>query len=149
MVEAQDERYAEVLFRTRRLRFAVRVDESDPEFLYIRLSMELPDDVVDELLARRAAALTESRAKVVKDELLWESRTLALAAEQLVAEPGGPSVFWRTVSFLEESFHRMRQAFDEEAGRDAARRFTEQLEAELAAEGDGPPASQATTEDVR
>jgi hypothetical protein len=149
VVEAQDERCAEVRFRTRGRRFAVRVDEDDPAFLYIIASMELPDDAIDELQARRAAALTESRTKVVQVEILWETRTLVLAAEQLVTEPGGPSIFWRTVSFLEESVYRMRQAFDEEAGRAAASRFTEQLEAELAKDDSAPPASPAATEDAR
>jgi hypothetical protein len=141
VVEAHDERYAEVLFRTRGLRFVVRVDESDPGFLYILLSMDMPGEVIDELTARRAAALTESRAKVVKVEVLWDSRTLVLTAEQLVEAPGGPAIFWRTVSFLEESFYRMRQTFDEEAGRAAATRFTEQLEAQLAENADASPAA--------
>src|SRR5260370_42013123 len=88
VVDVQDERYAEVVFRTRGRRFAVRVDEDDPAFLYIIASMELPDDVIEELQARRAAALTESRTKVVQVEILWEARTLGLAAEQLVTEPG-------------------------------------------------------------
>jgi hypothetical protein len=68
VVDVQDERYAEVVFRTRGRRFAVRVDEDDPAFLYIIASMVLPDDVIDELQARRAAALTESRNKVVQVE---------------------------------------------------------------------------------
>ena len=72
-VNAIDERFGEVSFRARGLWFGVRVDETDPGFLYITLSMGLPDDVLDELAALRAAALTASSVKVVKVESAGES----------------------------------------------------------------------------
>lgn len=148
-IETQDERYASVHFRTRGWRFAVRVDELDPVFLYIVLSLELPDDVVDELTARRALARIESQKKVIKIDLDWEQRTLLFAGEQLVGEPGGPSIFWRTVAVLEESVYAIHVAFDEEAGRTAASRFTEQLETELAGDAAAPPTTPAATKDAR
>ena len=132
-VEPSDERFGQVSFRSRGLGFAVRVDEQDPGFLYIVLSLQLPTRVSDEVMALRATALTASRAKVIKAELDWEGRSVLLAAEQFVTEPGGPAVFWRLVSALEHSFYRLRQTFDEEVGRAAASRFTESLEAELTA----------------
>ena len=51
------------------------------------------------------------------------------------------------MSILEESFHRLRRAFDEEAGRAAASRFTEALEAQLTA--GAPPSSPKAAEDAR
>jgi len=134
VVQALDDRYAEILFRARGYRFSVRVDEHDRGFLYLALSMELPPDAVDELLVRRAIALTESRTIIVKVELDWELRGMLHSAEQFVAEPGGPPIFWRTVSTLIESTHSLRRALDESIGRCAASRFTAELESELSAD---------------
>jgi hypothetical protein len=139
-VQAQDERYAEILFQARGYRFSVRVDEHDRGFLYLALGMELPPDAVDELLVRRAIAQTESRTKVVKVELDWELRGVLHSAEQFVTEPGGPTIFWRTVSTLIESIHTLRRALDEAIGRCAASRFTAELESELSADEHAAPA---------
>ena len=132
-VELHDERYSSVKFVARGYRMSVRVDATDEHFLYIAMKLELPDNIIDELLARRAAAAVEAHAKVVKVELDWADRRLTLAAEQLVTTPGGPDIFWRTVSYLFRSVEQMRVAFDDEAGRAAAQQFTSQLEAELTA----------------
>jgi hypothetical protein len=133
VVDAQDAGCSDVFFQARGLRYTVRVDENDPGFLYILLPSKVPDHIVDELLTRRAAAAIEARIKAVKVDVQWESRDLVFSAEQFVSEPGGPSIFWRCVPFLEDSFRRMWPTLDEEAGRAAASNFTSQLEAELAA----------------
>jgi hypothetical protein len=130
-VKVHDERYADIVFSARGYHLSVRVDESDPAFLYIILRLDMPDDVTDELIARRAAAAVEAYAKVVKVDIKWESREITLATEQLVATPGGPEIFWRTVSYLILSVSQLAHAFDDEAGRAAAGNFTQQMEAEL------------------
>jgi hypothetical protein len=130
-VEVHDERYADIVFSARGYRLSVRVDETDPGFLYIILRLDMPDDVTDELIARRAAAAVEAYAKVVKVEINWESRGITLATEQLVATPGGSEIFWRTVSFLILSVSQLERAFEDEAGHAAAGNFTQQMEAEL------------------
>ncbi len=132
VVDARDSERAQILFRSRGLRFAVRVDENDPHFLHIVVFLDVPESVVHELILRRAAGLVESRAKVVKVEVHWTRRMLVLGAEQLVAEPGGPWVFWRLVALLEDAIRLMREAIDEEAGRFAAACFTRELERDLA-----------------
>jgi hypothetical protein len=134
VVEAADARYGEIFFKARGLRFTVRVDENDRGFLFLLLPSSLPEHIVDELLTRRATAAIESNTKVVKVDVQWESRRLVFSAEQLVTEPGGPSIFWRSISLLEQSFRRIWQTLDEETGRAAASTFTAQLEAELATE---------------
>jgi hypothetical protein len=130
-VEVHNERYADIQFSTRGRRLMVRVDETDPQFLYIITNVMMPDDVLDELIARRAAAAVEAYSKVIKTELNWEKREVTLAAEQLVATPGGPEIFWRTVYFLILSVAKLGSAFEDEAGRAAAGNFTQQMEAEL------------------
>lgn len=130
-VHVHDERYADITFSTRGYQLLVRVDETDPHFLYIILRITMPDEVVDELCARRAAAAVEAYAKVVKVDINWNSREVTLAAEQFVATPGGPDIFWRTVSSLIASISRLNGAFNDEAGRAAAGNFTRQMEAEL------------------
>lgn len=144
--EDHDERFSEIFFRARGYRLAVRVDEQDHAFLYIALVMDMPPDMVDELTARRAAAVTESRTKVIKVELTWESRTIVHAAEQFVAQPGGMDIFWRAVSTLIESTRTFRQALDEEIGHAAASRFTDELEAQL---GVAPDVAAMAAEDAR
>lgn len=131
-VEAHDARYAEIWFKSRGLRFSVRVDEHDSEFLFILLTAGMPEHVDDELITRRAAAAIEAGTKVVKVDVQWASRKFVFSAEQFVTEPGGPSIFWRSLSLLEDSLRKIWGALDEEAGRAAATNFTAQLEAELA-----------------
>jgi hypothetical protein len=130
-VEVYDERYADIEFSTRGSRLMVLVDETDPHFLYLITSVTMPDHVLDELIARRAAAAVEAHSKVIKVEIDWQTRDITLAAEQLVATPGGPEIFWRTVSFLFWSIAQLDRAFEDEAGRAAAGNFTQQMEAEL------------------
>ena len=123
VVQAPDERYGEVFFRARGPALRGSHGRTRPVVpLHPALNAH-PDDIHDELIARRAAGLIESQAKVVKVEVQWDARALVISAEQFVAVPGGASIFWRTIGVLDETFIRLRQAFDEEAGRDAAARF--------------------------
>jgi hypothetical protein len=133
-LEVTDERLCEVRFRARGVRLAVLTDERDTGFLYIFLRASLPDGVDDELLARRAAAAVESHGKVVKVELHWEARDFIIAAEQFVETPGGASIFWRSVSVLEDALRRIYELLYEEIGRAAASEFTARLERELRSE---------------
>jgi hypothetical protein len=109
-----------------------QLDNGDPNFLYIVATTGIRDDIVDELLVRRAAGRAQNDAKVVKIGVDWEDRTLTFAAEQLVTTPGGEAIFWRTVALLDYTISSFYNMLDEEVGRVAASHFTAQLEADLA-----------------
>jgi hypothetical protein len=128
-----NERHSSIEFVARGYRLSVRIDATDEHFLHVALTLDIPESVVDELLARRATAAVEAHAKVVKVELAWPDRSVTIAGEQFVTTPGGPDIFWRTVSCLVHSVDQLWVAFNDEAGRAAANEFTVQLEAELAA----------------
>jgi len=126
-----DDRFSEILFRAQGLYLIVRIDQEDPQFLFILARATLPDNVRDELPARRAMRAVDASTKVVKLDLDWDGRELYVTTEQLTSSLGGPDIFWRCVSLIRHALGSLHQAFDEQIGRAAASAFTAELESEL------------------
>ena len=126
--------YHRITFRHRGTRLSVLTCEDDEVFLVLQCSYGLRYAITEELEAYRTVGRLQARYKVVKFAFeVGEARVIA-SMEQFVPQGDAfEGLFWRSVELITcAAEHAARDLNTTVAANAAARKFTEELEVQLA-----------------
>lgn len=125
------ENRATVTFKSHGAAYGVRVDESDPNFLYLSHAWKLPLGLIEGPETMKLALEVERNLKVVKIAFDWSVHGVEFNAEQFVEHGNFEPVFWRCADVLAQAAHQFFAGVPAVSADLAAHRFIEDVGRDL------------------
>jgi hypothetical protein len=130
-IHVHNDQHASVSFKSRGATYNVRVDESDPGYLYLSHGWSLPAGLREGFETAKLALDVERNLKVVKIALDWGNHGVEFNAEQFVPDGNFAPIFWRCVDVLAQAAHQFFARIGEVTADQAAHRFIEDVGRDL------------------